>query len=407
LITRTVRPHVCRRTVKILHYVNRLILWVMMVLYVPLIVGVVVALCAGGYFITAFVVKRAVDFRPGWIWSAVGALAVDLCILGISLMLLLGLVPLLFRRVMPEGGGLRLRATDHPTLFQLISRFCKRFGTRQPDEVYLTPLDDTAIGDLTVEDEGGQIRKNIRTLWLGAALVVHLRADEFGTVLCHELAHAATGDTRFSQTADRFFRSMAAAIELRQAEPDPDDTFMDRLLGGVIVYLLIAYYSLFRLFYTCDSRWRELRADRMSAEVCGPQNVRNALIRSCLCETVPELRLQDLFMEYFVNERDVQNVYREYRNRWKNLPAARVQEVENAIFMYRRSAWDSHPSMPERIRALRRVTAKEWVVDKPATALFHNWSALERAITRELVTWGRSAFAAHLERLDRELRLPI
>ena len=74
------------------------------------------------------------------------------------------------------------------------------------------------------------------------------------------------------------------------------------------------------------------------------------------------------------------------------------------MFMEKHGVGDSHPCLTARIRNLKQVTAKEWVVDKPAASLFGNWDAVERLITKELVTWGRKLFAEYMRRLDLQVR---
>ena len=86
------------------------------------------------------------------------------------------------------------------------------------------------------------------------------------------------------------------------------------------------------------------------------------------------------------------------------MPPSVVEQAESHMFLQKHSLLDTHPSLAARMRNLGTVSAKEWVVDKPATRLFKDWDNLEREITKEMVEWGREAFAEHLHRLDFELR---
>jgi hypothetical protein len=172
----------------------------------------------------------------------------------------------------------------------------------------------------------------------------------------------------------------------------------------LMLLALFAYYRVFALLYSADGRRREHRADRMSAEICGPQNVRNALMKTHLTNYLPELTLEELFNEYCTSERDIKNIYQEHRNRWAQVPPARRQQAENEMFLEPPSVWSSHPCLSRRMRALAKVTAKEWVVDKPATRLFSRWAHWEQLITEKLITWGRAKFEEHINTLDRELR---
>jgi len=385
-----------------LHQLNRLALWAIMVLYVPLILGVAGGLCTLGYLVTRYALQHSGD--PRFLLKGGLILLLDLGILGTCLLLLLGLLPLLFR----EGPDLplsrRISRQEHPTLFQLVEGFARRLDTSPPDEIRVSPVDNACIADVVAPGPNGRGKQRRRVLIVGAGLVVHLSITELGTVLCHELAHGAGGDTRLSRTAGRCFNSMTESITMHAREPDGESRDP---VSFLLYYALYVYYVVFTLIYARDRRARELRADRRSAEVCGPQNVRNALMKSHLAGYLPEVSLRRLYVEYFENERDIDNIYQEYRSRWRSLRPERVQKAENEMFLERHSMLDMHPRLADRMSHLKNVKAKEWAVNKPATKLFTKWPDLEREMTRVLVTIGREIFAAHLENLDRELRRPV
>ena len=72
----------------------------------------------------------------------------------------------------------------------------------------------------------------LRTLVVGAGLLVHLRIDELTTILCHEMAHARAGDTRLCRLATRFNYAMIAAIyeHYEEEEQSEQNTWLNALV---------------------------------------------------------------------------------------------------------------------------------------------------------------------------------
>ena len=386
------------RRADVLYRVNRLALYAMMFSYVPAIIASVAGMVYGAYRLTSFVIQswQAGEHPP------LGALAlgVDVFVLIASLLLLFGLLPLFFRETDRLSPDFRLNMNQHPRLDALIKRLCKRLNVRPPDACYLHPFDNTGIGDVDIKDDNGSVSQ-VRTLVLGAGLIVHARIDEYTTILCHEIAHAATGDTRLHNLAQRFFTSLATQASCYE-DDNPDE---DRgVLQTVMYYVLLGYFHLFALIRETDSRYREFRADRVAAEICGPQNIRNALIRTHLVSFLPQLSIEKLWIEYSENDRDVKNIYTEHRRRWEELPAREREQAENQMFMEETSAWSSHPALADRIRNLADVRTKELAADQSATTLFDFWEHLEERMTDEIVSYGRAAHAERLRRMDLQLR---
>ena len=113
-----------RRRADVLYRINRLVLYAMMLSYVPAIIGGVAGMVYGAYRLTSFVIQahQAGRFMP----LTALALGVDLFVLIASVLLLFGLLPLC------RVGGARGRRPDVPasggwrTLDRMIGRRCRR-----------------------------------------------------------------------------------------------------------------------------------------------------------------------------------------------------------------------------------------------------------------------------------------
>jgi hypothetical protein len=380
---------------------NRTVLYSLMLAYVPLTFLTASALAYGAFRLTQW------TFHTFWGAPRLGGyfvlltIGLDLAVVTTIALLLFGLLPLFFRNVIPQPYGERLDPQRHPNLHGVVGRLCKRLRTRVPDTCLLTPFEHTGIGDLTFVDAEGVVHRRVRTLLLGAAHVVHTRAHEFVTILCHEIAHTATGDTWMSRLSYRLHASLKTQVELQ----DRRNTQKHSWLNFFLTLVLMSYYYVFTWLYCRDHRYRELRADRIAAEICGPQNVRRALIETHLVGYLPELSIERLWLECCQNDRDIANLYAEHRRRWENLSPQRQEAAENEMFMARASVWHSHPALADRIRNLQGVDAKELKMDHPATKLFHHWEALEHQITLRVVAAGRAMHEQYLNALDRDLQL--
>ncbi len=400
------KVRVARRRGDDLRYrMNRAALHAIMLSYVPLIlvsvIGMIYGACVGTAYLWEY--RASHPFIAGRLLLFM--IAVDFFVLIAGFFLLFGLLPLFFRTLSPPSGGKPLHPQHHPRLVALVERIAKRLGTRPPETYLLSPFDKAAIADLDYHDESGHLTRNHRTLLLGAAFVVHTNINEFTTILCHELAHAATGDTRMTKLTIRFFQSLATQVSFH-ADDESGDSDQERGWLTVLMYwLLYGYLHLFALFYCVDSRYRELRADRIAAEICGPQNVRDALIKTHLVGFLPQLSIEKLLTEYSESDRDIDNVYAEHRRRWHELPPSEREQAENAMFLDAGSIWDAHPRLADRIRNLADVEAKELSADRPATDLFTGWQAIEADMTNELIAFGRAMHEVYLKALERYSRL--
>lgn len=390
-----------RPGVDLLYRLNRLALYALLLLYVPLVLGVAAGVLVGLFYLDRYLI-RAILAGEGPSALVVIAVAVaSLVGLVFAGLCLFGLLPLFFRRVDDPPNGLRLNARENPKLFALLERIGKRLGTPTPDQCLVGPTAQTYIADLALETEGGAVSRE-RAIVLGAALIVHMTVAEITTILCHEMVHAAAGDTRLGRLADRFQHSLFYQMYHCLPSEEADDPEWP---SKFLLALLVAYFRLYALLYAADCRYRELRADRVAAQVCGPQNVRNTLVKLGLVVYVPELSIDALLEHYVADQRDIRNLYQEHARRWAELTAARREAAESAMFLRPTSRWASHPCLSERIRNLADIDARELVADRPATSLFRAWEGIEEKLTAGIMDWGRWAFQNYLRQMDWAVRL--
>ncbi|MBK8913187.1 MAG: M48 family metallopeptidase [Phycisphaerales bacterium] len=393
------------------HRAARAALPTVIALYVPFVLLLVTVLAGGAAWLTYFVFTGQIEFL-----GRVSALRFYLCLLVVCfdistllvcILLLIGLGPLFAKREAADAppSDEVIAPLRHPRFHALVERICRRMAVEPPDVCALTPGDGAGIGDLLVRDESGEVRTQ-RCLLIGAALLMHLRVDEFAAVICHEIAHAAAGDTREGRMADRFADAMLVGAYL-QTEDWKDDEGGSRespWMARLAHYLLFGYFALFTWLRSIEHRYREYRADRVAAEICGAGTTRRALIGTHLSAYVPELTVESALFDFAQNTRDMHNLYAEVRRRWAELPEPRRIAAENALFMEPTRWHYAHPSLADRIRNLQDVSAADLVNDRPATTLFRDWEAVEQRMTRNLLGMARPLIEAHYQKMARELR---
>lgn len=362
---------------------NRAALYATLLLYVPLTLAL-----AGGLVVVCVVLVR---------YCGLWFIGLALTAVGLALLLLFGLLPLFFRHVDHDAPGLPLRDDQHPKFFELLRRIAKRLKARPPDVVFVEPCHAGWIADRTIVDRDGRQLRGVRTLCFGAGNVIDCNIDEFTTLLCHELAHAAAGDTWMARLSGRFFESMALAIAAAGGSGSHDPP---SLLARSIAWLLMGYFYLFALLYLRDSRARELRADRAAAEIFGPERTRRMLMKAHLLQFIPEATVDSVIGFYAENDVEVMNLYDEYRRRRARLPAVRIAAAENQMFMSPPSVWSTHPSLAQRFRALGDSTAAEWDAGRPAAQLFRDWPAIERQLSHMVIELARAGHRLHMRAID-------
>ncbi len=390
-----------RPGVDLLYRLNRFALYTLLLSYVPLVIGVAAGTLVALFYLDRYLIRALFAGEGPSALAVIAAGAASLVGLVFAGLCLFGLLPLFFRRVDEPPHGLRLNARENPKLFALLERIAKRLGIAVPDQCLIGPTAQASVADLSLETRRGGPNRE-RVLILGAGLIVHMSVAEITTILCHEMVHAATGDTRLGRLAERFLHSLFYQIHHCLPSREADDPDWP---SKFLLILLLAYLRLYELLYAADSGYRELRADRVAAEVCGPQNVRNMLVKLGLVIYVPELSIEALLEHYVADQRDIHNLYQEHRRRWAELTAARREAAETAMFLRPTSRWDSHPSFSDRIRNLADIEARELVADQPATSLFRAWEGIEERMTAGIMDWGRWAFQNYLRELDWAVRL--
>lgn len=333
-----------------------------------------------GFYLLVIVVAVVLIVVPIVVMVAVNTIHFGVLmapVLGFAL--LWSLVP---RRAKWSDPGVLVEPAGQPELWALVDKVADRVGQRRPEQLFL--IDEV---NAFVTSRGGFLGLGgRRVLAVGVPLMMFLDADELESVLAHEFGHFYGGDTKLApivyRTRSAMGRTMSAAGGLRA---------------------LFKGYASFYLRHTQSvSRAQELSADRLAAEVTSPDTVAAALSR---------LVTGSAAFDYYWAQEYAPVVrtrhWAPYLDGFAATLGSTVVATEaprlktKALGREAGSAFDSHPSLGERIRALGLDPAsipERLRPATPASAMLRDLPRIEAALVGRQVKAGLTS----LERISWE-----
>lgn len=172
------------------------------------------------------------------------------------------------------AGSVLLPRTRAAELWETVEELAEQVGTLPPTEIRL-------IGEANamVSEESyllGLLPGRSRVLYVGAPLLVALRADELRAVLSHELGHYARKHTRLAAIVYRGSASLNATLE-RLVDAGGGRRRLVTGLSYLVYFLLSRYAKLYRRLAFATNRRQELEADAAAARIVGPEIIAEAL----------------------------------------------------------------------------------------------------------------------------------
>jgi heat shock protein HtpX len=276
-----------------------------------------------------------------------------------------------------EPPGPALDAASNPRLFKELNDVASRVGEPMPHEVYLVP--DVNAG---VRQRGGFMGAGRRrVMLLGLPLLQVLTISEMRAVIAHEFGHYHGGDTKL---APWIYKTREAIIRtVRQLSGS----------SSVLHLPFVWYGQLFLRVTQAISRRQEFVADALAARTVGARSLISGLrtiFGAALAydgywrnEVVPVLNagflppLADGFTQFLREPRIADAVDKATQ---EEMRAPRIDP------------YDSHPSLPDRIKALEGLPpGPEPASEPPALSLLDNASGAEQPLAASLLKAGAPA----------------
>jgi Zn-dependent protease with chaperone function len=277
-------------------------------------------------------------------------------------------------RFRPPGPA--LEAASNPRLFKELNDVAAKVGEPMPHEVYLVPEVNAGV-----RERGGFLRRGRRVMLLGLPLLQVLTVSEMRAVLAHEFGHYHGGDTRL---APWIYRTREAIIRtVRQLAGN----------SSVLHLPFVWYGQMFLRVTQAISRRQEFAADALAARTVGARPLESGLriiFGTALAydgywreDVAPVLNagflppLADGFAQFL---------------RQPKVADAVNRATQEAMTTPKTDPYDSHPSLPDRIRSLEGLPpGPEPLSDPPALSLLENALSAEAPLVASLLKPGAPA----------------
>ncbi len=295
----------------------------------------------------------------------------------------------IFKRVQLNNGvdGELVAEADAPLLWKRIRHMAGRLKTDPPRNI-VAGIDANFFVTEAPLTVGGQ-QLTGRTLFVSIPLLRLLDQSEADAVFGHELAHLRGGDTRSSA--------------LLGPKISQYDHYRHAMRGGgltaVFSPLLDLYRTIFEVALARESREREFKADRIAAKLVSPDAIAQSLIKIAAYAQYRAKIENELFGQ---NRRhDAALGIASYVAQGLPPYAASTDFLQAMKTANVPHPFDSHPAMPERMRAVGVELAESAygaiVVRVPAATWVQEMLTADRIEQR---MWGEyeQAFAADHER---------
>ncbi|MGH2640770.1 MAG: M48 family metallopeptidase [Actinomycetota bacterium] len=277
-----------------------------------------------------------------------------------------GIIPRRQKFVEP---GPRLTEDEQPELFEEIRRTAEATESAMPEEVYLAP--DVNAG---VAHVGGFVGIGSRPIMiLGLPLIAVLRVSELRGVIAHEFGHYVGGETKL---APLIYRTRDAISRTVFGLATSDQGFQQ-----LLSFPFLWYGRLYLRATQAVSRRQELDADRMAARVAGGTSMESGLVKIHAAGLAFGPYMNELGAVLFSGSLPpVAEGFSRFLE-GSETRAALDRVTEEDLREGRSDPYDSHPSLRQRLDALKDAPHQPALVPDPAAIeLLQNEPILEGAL---------------------------
>ena len=313
-------------------------------------------------------------------------------------LILSGLVPRRDKFIAP---GDLITEDEQSRLFKEIRAIASAVGQDMPHEVYLTPEFNA-----WVSQRGGRgIWGGRKMMGLGLPLLSALTVSQFRAVLAHEFGHFHAGDTKLGPVIYRTRDAISRTVEGLSGS------------RSLLQIPFVLYGKMYLRITQGVSRQQEYEADRIAAALAGSDALAEGLERIHKLGPAYTVYWQNEFMPLLAAGYYAPLL--EGFNHFCEDPRVRAlsdRTLEQARTSGRAGAYDTHPSLSERVESIRAMARPTERRDPdPASRLIERLPQeekisveihLRRYATRRLtdVEWDNVADKVYLQQWDNLIR---
>jgi Zn-dependent protease with chaperone function len=359
-------PRAYRRSVAVWAAGGYAVLVVALLLAVAAVVGVALAIMAGG---TALLIK-----------------------LGLPALFLALVIARALAVKLPPPEGIELTPADAPGLFETIEKLREQLGAPELDHVLLDGDFNASIVQLP---RLGPLGWQRNYLTVGLPLMQALSREEFTAVLAHELGHIGGQHGRFSAWIYRLYSSWERVME----ELDSGQ----HVGAGLMRAFFHWYVPRFAAHSSALRRAHEYEADRAAAEAVGARHASFALARVEASGAAVEGYWSDLYLRVGDEPTAPRTPFSGLLEKLPTQPSEEGARVLSRALGQRTDTGDSHPALRDRLAALGcRVDQLQGKALAPpestAAADLIEPGALKRLVAALDVVWHEQVEQAWAER---------
>jgi Zn-dependent protease with chaperone function len=349
---------------------SRRLLTSLMALYYPMIAGVCIfsLVMAIAALVGAFYAPRGLNYLLILLAGLAGLTALDVV-----------LACRLFLAPLPEY---RDELEIHPPpqwvdgLTRLTAEVARRRNLPVPDEIRLHAAD---IAHVYENSQGKKV------LVVGGPAIAMLTIRSLAGIIAHELGHFAAGDTTLLRQGRMRRMSMGLLVATFEERPAS--------LLNPLTWVIRGYHFLYAVAFFLNSRDQEFAADRHEADLVGPETAATTSVLISALEELPWANLFAIAESSGELRIPLEQIYSEQAKRAKQLSASQWEDACRKALKAKTDLFDSHPCLRERLQAVgvspqraMEIARSLEQTGKPATALFANWSVVEKLLTERVLT---------------------
>lgn len=285
----------------------------------------------------------------------------------------------LVRKAEIQVTGKAVSREEAPALWQKVEEIARRLGALQPDHVIVGLDPNFFVTEADVVGLDG--KRSGRTLYCSLPLCRVLSADEFSSIIGHELGHYQGQDTEYSLKFFPIYRGTLSSIEsLRKAGSGTFRAMTLRPAIAVLSYFLECFAGAERRI----SRERELSADQTGVSVTDARTFAAALVKVHAFSGVWD-RVVEAAIGVMKEGRMLVNASKTYAGAAREHSSVRA--LQGLAEKRLTHPTDSHPPLFQRMEALglslEEVAAAALDVQpvQPAVELLSNIEPLEERLS--------------------------
>jgi Zn-dependent protease with chaperone function len=340
------------------------------------------------YVLLAFCLLLILDFTLAGVWVISNWINIGL-ILGL-IVVIVGSIWAIFKGFFGSKErnilGVPLSTEKHPRIWELCSAVSKEVGTKNVDEIILSP--QPGIG---VHLSGGLLNLLIgrtkRTLTIGMASVSNLSISQMEAILAHEFGHFSNKDTSWNSLTFTMSATLQNTLSTMPSPWNIGTSIWMKVVSALnpALWVLWGYWLLFLVVTNGFSRMREVFADKTAIALYGYENFVNGL------KTVA--RNDFIFSTYYIPEmvklltkeqKIFTNVFVTMEQNNESSENNKLTEIDKRIFdQEKASVFDSHPLLRERLSYAKYFDVKAKHDDRQDSFknLFEKWDEVSKAMS--------------------------